>query len=620
MAGESSSLAPIGPDPAPVAAREPQSRTGGVAGDRPRGRLGYHAPLCAGRLRVVHAAPSRPTLPPPLSSTDTPFLDRFDRTDGLLVVVLVAFIGLFGLKTFEPSMAPAEDAAMLMRYSQNLAEGHGITWNAGEAPVDGATDFLFMVSIGLLAKTGFSVEHSTQLIGIGAHLFTCLFVFFAIRRLHPRVRWTAWLSAAYLAIGPGLRYVEAYFGTPFFAMFTATTFYFIYRVFRGDDARLTCTLFALSSLLLGLTRPEGVFLSAFMLLGLWAARGWGRTQKLAVHYVLVFGLPGAIYFAWHWSYFGHPLPNPFYVKGGGTLYPGHLESSLRNVLALGLPFIPLLVYVTALSLARRFAGANDEGGVTSEESRELWFFLVPLLLFSAMWIFLSGATDYLMRFNYCCLPMVLLAWPAALDAFTRIWGARSGAPSRGLARNLLVATFALFALGYHYEEYKHVRHRAGGPYHVAKLLSEFPHDYTMVVTNAGLLPFYSGWRAIDAWGLNDSYIAHAGMIDEAYLDENDPELLQIDALFSPAIDVEQRYAAVRHLVGVEGTKRMVDWARARGYVLAVAYGPTPYKVHYYFVKPDLPETDEIVRRLREMDYRFESSSERCFDYATLERE
>jgi hypothetical protein len=178
-----------------------------------------------------------------------------DRTDLALAVGLLAFIGLFAWRTFDPSMAPSEDAAMLMRYSQNFAAGHGITWNAGEAPVDGATDFLFMLSVGLLAKTGITIEHATQFIGLGAHIFTCLFVFFAIRRLHPSMRWTAWLSAAYLAIGPGLRYVEAYFGTPYFAMFSATTWYFAYRVFRGADSRAVCTWFALSSL--ALERHDG---------------------------------------------------------------------------------------------------------------------------------------------------------------------------------------------------------------------------------------------------------------------------------------------------------------------------------------------------------------------------
>jgi len=48
-------------------------------------------------------------------------------------------------RTFDFAAQPEEDAAILMRYAQHLAAGHGIVWNVGEPPVDGATDFLFML-------------------------------------------------------------------------------------------------------------------------------------------------------------------------------------------------------------------------------------------------------------------------------------------------------------------------------------------------------------------------------------------------------------------------------------------------------------------------------------------
>ena len=38
---------------------------------------------------------------------------------------------------------PHEDAAILMRYADHFANGHGLVWNIGDDPVDGATDFLF---------------------------------------------------------------------------------------------------------------------------------------------------------------------------------------------------------------------------------------------------------------------------------------------------------------------------------------------------------------------------------------------------------------------------------------------------------------------------------------------
>ncbi|HET7142495.1 MAG TPA: hypothetical protein VFI68_00630, partial [Anaerolineales bacterium] len=65
--------------------------------------------------------------------------------DILLTIFLIASTLVYASRFVDFSIPPFEDAAMLMRYSQHLAQGHGVTWNIGEHPVDGATDFLFMV-------------------------------------------------------------------------------------------------------------------------------------------------------------------------------------------------------------------------------------------------------------------------------------------------------------------------------------------------------------------------------------------------------------------------------------------------------------------------------------------
>jgi hypothetical protein len=44
--------------------------------------------------------------------------------------------------------------------------------------------------------------------------------------------------------------------------------------------------------------------------------GVRRAIPLIVSFASVFVVLGGPYFAWRWHYFGAPLPNPFYVKGG----------------------------------------------------------------------------------------------------------------------------------------------------------------------------------------------------------------------------------------------------------------------------------------------------------------
>ena len=74
-----------------------------------------------------------------------------DLTVSILLLILLALFATFFVNFNIP---PFEDAAMLMRYADHLAHGYGIVWNIGGHPVDGATDFLFMVSVAALMKIG----------------------------------------------------------------------------------------------------------------------------------------------------------------------------------------------------------------------------------------------------------------------------------------------------------------------------------------------------------------------------------------------------------------------------------------------------------------------------------
>jgi hypothetical protein len=49
-----------------------------------------------------------------------------------------------------------EDAMISMRYARNLAEGNGLNWNAGEAPIEGYTNLLWTLWMALFHKLGLS--------------------------------------------------------------------------------------------------------------------------------------------------------------------------------------------------------------------------------------------------------------------------------------------------------------------------------------------------------------------------------------------------------------------------------------------------------------------------------
>ncbi len=516
-----------------------------------------------------------------------PSSSGIDRLDLLLFVALMLVTGI-GVNVYLADWhVPAEDAAILMRYAEHLAQGHGIVWNIGEKPVDGATDFLYMVVVAGVAKAGVPVESAARLVSLIAHLLTVALVYLGIRQLHGSSRWLALASAAYLAAGPGAAYIATGFGTPFFALFACGTWYWATRLSQGDKRPLAAGMFAVFGLFMGLTRPEGVLFAIFMLVAVTYMLGFRQSRGIILRFVAIFVLLGGTYFLWRWAYFGHPLPNPYYVKGREVLYLYSLSLSIRYVALLLLPFIPVLA-------AGYVFWAPDV-------VRRTTFLLIPVLAFTAVWIFLANTMNYYMRFQYPILPLVLLSWPPLFEQLLRQiqWRRHldSGVPWH--ARLAIVA--ALFALGGAY--YLYALHGRFGNnsrdsrYNVGMLLSAYADkDYTIAASEAGLIPFYSRWRSIDVLGLNDQWVAHNGAITADYLARQKPHVIMFHAPFSPVSSGRPD----RSLWPMAHTCQR--YAEENGYILAAAYGIATYKNHYYYVRPDFPDSEELIRKIRAMDY------------------
>jgi hypothetical protein len=141
---------------------------------------------------------------------------------------------------------------------------------------------------------------------------------------------------------------------------------------------------------------------------------------------------------------------------------------------------------------------------------------------------------------------------------------------------------------------------------VGELLAAYrSRNYTLVTSEAGLLPFYSGWKTIDAWGLNDADIARTGGVTSEYLDRFRPAVVSFHAYFSPLVppqpttsrtrlDIVERWDAM--------TRTLYDYADSRGYHLAACFGLDPGDTHYYYVRPDLPDSAPIIDAIRSTRY------------------
>jgi len=449
--------------------------------------------------------------------------------DLLVSLLLIASTLYYAFNFMDFSIPPFEDAAMLMRYSQHLAGGHGIVWNIGGEPVDGATDFLFMAASAALIKLGLTVGQSVRGIGFASHILTVLIIYWTNRRINNGSIPLSFLSGLYLAVGTGLSYVSAYFGTPFFALAAASTWTLGLLLINRQDSPFWLSLaFALSGLVTGLIRPEGVILASLMLLAVIVMRGLKNSISIIVIFGIVFAILGGAYFLWRWDYFGYPLPNPFYKKGDSGWKWDSFEHSMQNALRLCLPMVFAFIY----------------GFRSSETAKRTLAYLIPILGFATAFGMISDEMNYGARFQYAIVPIALMSWIPLVGSLKFEVLNQVSARQRGV---YLVGLVSLaVALVYYswfqtcflalYQQSCDRPYERDGRLEMAKMLSDYRgKGYVIATTEAGLLPYYSGWDAVDTWGLNDQWIAHNGALTVEYLDQYKPHIIMFHDYYSTLV-------------------------------------------------------------------------------------
>ncbi|MBC7878593.1 MAG: hypothetical protein H7Y59_15585 [Anaerolineales bacterium] len=532
-------------------------------------------------------------------------------TDLLFSALLIISTLYYALNYIDFSIPPFEDAAMLMRYAQHLAQGHGIVWNIGEHPVDGATDFLFMVASAAFIKLGLTVGQAVRGIGFASHIITVLIVYWTNRRINNANIPFSFLSGLYLAVGTGLSYVAAYFGTPFFALAAASTWTLSLLLIKQENPRFWLILaFALSGLITGLIRPEGVILATLMLLSVVIMRGLKNSILIITIFGAVFLLLGGAYFLWRWDYFGYPLPNPFYKKGDGGWHWATFDSSLLNALRLTLPVLFAFIYAFR----------------SQETTKTALAYLIPILGFAAAFGMISDEMNYGARFQYALVPIALMSWTPLVRNINFSWPHQLSVRERNV---IFIALIALSASLIYYSwfqncfltSYQQTCTRAyenDGRYDMGKMLSEYRgKGYVIATTEAGLLPYYSGWTAIDTWGLNDQFIAHNGGLTAEYLDQYKPHIIMFHDYYSPLVppkltdaNLAQRWFSM--------TIMMKEYAEANGYVLAAIFGDSPYDTHYYYVRSDFEDSKRLVEQISRMTrYYYPTTGKKSINYAEI---
>lgn len=214
-----------------------------------------------------------------------------------------------------------DDAYISFRYARNWAEGHGLVFNPGDAPVEGYTNFLWVAWLALWLKLGVPPEPVAMASSVAATFILWGGVAWFGRRLLPAER-RGWFVIAPLLLAANRSFCVWASGgleTRWFELFALAGLARAWIESRATAAGAGRRPWA--SLLLGLAcllRPDGLLLLA----GTVAvcerragrrARWRSRVLRWWPGVLLVLG-----HIAWRSVYYGDLLPNTYYAKFGGS--------------------------------------------------------------------------------------------------------------------------------------------------------------------------------------------------------------------------------------------------------------------------------------------------------------
>ena len=424
-------------------------------------------------------------------------------SSGQLRVYLLLFaVFIFGLHVWYLRAIP-DDAYISFRYARNFAEGNGLVWNPGDRPVEGYTNFLWVILLSGLYKTGISLEAASRFLSLLFSFSTILLVYRASADLWDDRN--AWVAPFVLALsGPFALWASSGMEMTLFAFlcFLATYRYLT----RGMSVVVGCVFF-----LATLTRPEGLIFFGITVAHWLAVRLYNKQPLLnrkVVAVILAFAIPYAIYFFWRYHYYGFLLPNTFYTKVGST--SAQIIRGVKYAAAfVVVTVLPVFVVLAAIVPSQRPAIVYCLSIITAltgyivivgGDYMTMFRFFVPLMPYIAL--LLAGLFPFLLnRFRpalraaiYCVLALLSILPSLNLEAFSRF------VPAPEIYWRMRSTTYPRLS----FQRWSTNRFRLIGKW-MDRNIS--PQD-SLAFEAIGIIGYYCRLKIYDMSGLNDLHIAH----------------------------------------------------------------------------------------------------------------
>ncbi len=497
------------------------------------------------------------------------------------VVVLAGALALFALLALQMMPFVPDDSFISYRYAANLAGGHGLRFNPTDSPVEGYSNFLWIVLLAGAVRLGLDPVTTGAFFG-GLLGLLSIIALWAILKKCGRTGVHLAVPVGLLALAaPLLLYAISGMETALFAFLLLAGLWVAADLLARPTMGRGLLLGAVG-VLVALTRPEGVLALPITVVCLvvseWRVspvrrRDIGRAAGVAI---LAFVVILAAYHLWRVAYFDAVWPTPFLSKGAAGGTSSFVKPLLTN---LGQFFVrqthyyaPMGYYYAALMLGAVL------GALLARRRRHHrpveWTALILALVYAAVYLnfvdWMPGMRYYAPLLGLIFIPFSLLG-PELRDVGEHRDDWRSD-----LAFLLVGAALGIFSLSslatLRLDSGQLQTSTQASMVELGRWLREtMPPDAVLAMSDVGATPYYSGLRTIDINpdSLTDRTIAENGWSAD-YFFATDPDVVAITAfsLTRPdfygaheALYVMPRFQATYWQVGVVRN----DWYQERSY-------------------------------------------------------
>lgn len=436
------------------------------------------------------------------------------RLTNLLLLLVVFYLFVLQLCAIWPFTI--DDMYIPLRYAKHWAEGSGLVWNVKEAPVEGYSNFSFVVIARIALALGFDPVVVLKGAGVIGLLCTCIAVY-AITRMWFLTR-LAFIPCIWLLAYKGqIIWSVSGLETTVYEALIGFSIFFIFRglgyskrcavdsPLQGKKSNLRLIFFIVAGVLMalaGMTRPEAPALTIlFVLLLLFNQSDVSPKVPNELYWWSVLVFCGtffvcfAPYFFWRWHYYGRFLPNPVYCKGLTNGLTLHLD---KRYLQLIWPFVILALPV-----------------FWQEKDKRYYFLFLP----SIVYLLLLIGSDPIVAFdNRLFLPAFVLFTPLTLKGMSILlnqYMQKSGGRD-GIFDTVIYLGAFLFAFFFipmmSLEGYRHFTENPLAGEQLRKTVVAWLTRHTgpvdrVVLADSGLIPYQSQHRFIDSYCLNNIEMA-----------------------------------------------------------------------------------------------------------------